>query len=120
MAEGGHKSIGWVVVASAILVALFGWGFMAGVYANDVEGYRVQGVREGYRRPRVNVVGGLAAFVWTGIREIPNAPSVLSYIFTKRLWMPITVLVVEGGVLAAGFGMKKLEKSLEGPPRRRR
>lgn len=120
MSENGHKSIGWVVVALAITVALFGWGFMAGVYANDVEGYRVQGIREGYRRPRVSIIAGLAAFVWTGVREIPNAPAVLSYNFTKRLWLPITLLVVEGGVVAAGYGMKKLEQSLEGPKRRRR
>jgi len=116
----GQKSIGWVVVALAITVAVFGWGFMAGVYANDVEGYRVEAGQSYRGRPRVSIVAGLAAFVATGVREIPNVASVLSYNFSNRLWLPIGILVAEGGVLAAGYGMKKLEQSLEGPPKRRR
>ena len=119
MAKSGQKSIVWVAGALAVVVAVFGWCLMAGIYASDVEGYRVESGRR-YSRPRVNVLGGIAAFFWNGVREIPNAPAVLSYNFTQRLWLPITILVVEGGVVAAGVGMKKLEDSLEGPRRRRR
>jgi len=124
MNEG--KSVNWVIAASMIVIALFGWGYMAGVYATDVEEFRPD-VPQGtdYRgRRRISAIGaavsGIYHFVKNGMQQIPNAPAVISYNFSHKLWLPITIGIFELAAIGGGFGMKRLEQNLNAPPRHRR
>ena len=115
------KSIWWVVGAGMLLVLAIGWGVMASAYVTDVEGVRpaVEGGRVGRGGPRAiaSLAGG---FVSNAFRKVPDAPAVLSYGLTETVWIPVTICLVEGLIVACGFGMKLVEKNLAGPPTRRR
>lgn len=63
---------------------------------------------------------GIAQFVATAFSEMPNLPGVISWHTTQRLWLLILMALVPVGVIAGGFGMKRLEQALEGPPKRGR
>lgn len=119
------KSVKWVIGAVMILIALFGWGYMAGVYATNVEQFHADLPRRtsyrGYQARVTRAVdSGMWHFVSNGLRQIPNAPEVISYNFAKQIWLPITIGLLELAAVGGGFGMKRLEQSLNAPPRRRR
>jgi hypothetical protein len=59
-------------------------------------------------------------FVATAFSELPNFPVVISWHATQRLWLLILTALVPVAVIGGGFGMKQLEQSLEGPPKRKR
>ncbi len=93
--EGG-KSVGFVVVGLAAIVAYGGWAFLAAeFFQNDP------------RSP-----GGKADFWGNSIEQLSNFASVISYGMRERLWMLILVGVLEVGVIVLWVVMKKLEKEL--------
>lgn len=119
-----EASLGWVVGALAVVVALFGWGFLAGSYAGSQatpmsemssEELKELNTRTPLRAKRAS----MAMFVTNAIEQLPNMGSVISWHFTNRIWLPILILVAELGVLGGGIIMKKVESSLAQPARRR-
>ena len=123
MAEEG-KSIRWIVIVSMIFVAYLGWGFMAGSYAEigatalpEVGNLRI---RRGRGMGIALLISAVVSFVVTSITELPNFFSVISFHMSNRIWLPILFIVLEGLVLAGGYGLQKLEENLEKPRHRRK
>lgn len=124
MEESG-KSLNWIIAVLMIAIATFGWGFLAGSYtgsqssglsgmtAEERQNMDVRGLGEARREAK-------GAFVANAIAQLPNLPSVISWHFSNRIWLPILILLLEVGALVGGFGMKRLEKQLEQPKSRRR
>jgi hypothetical protein len=91
-----NKSVGWVAVLLALVVAYFGWGFLAADYfQNDPNG-----------------AGGKTDFWVNTIEQLPNLPSVMSHAFQNRLWLIGVIVVAEVGVLILWGVMRKLEREL--------
>lgn len=124
MSESG-KSLNWVIAALAIAVAAFGWGFLAGSYAGahakPMSEMNEQELKEfsegGILRTRKE---NFATFIQIGCEQLPNLPAVIAWHFSNRIWLPILVVLLEVGVFAAGYGMKRVEQQLEQPRHRRR
>ncbi len=115
MNEG--KSINWVIGALVVVIALFGWGYMAGLYATNVEEFQADPSR---RLGQTRRGAAMGEFIGNGFRQIPNAPAVLSSNFSKQLWLPIVIVVLEAGAIGGGFVMKRVEQNLNAPVRQRR
>ncbi len=115
------KSIRWIVIASVILVAYLGWGFMAGSYAENshVGGVIVVSTR-GSLSGGSMMLSAVFSFVATSVMELPNFFRVISWHFSNRIWLPIVFIILEVLVVAGGYGLKKLEEQLESPRNRRR
>jgi hypothetical protein len=122
MAERG-LSIRWVVIASMLLIALFGWGFMAGSFA----GAMAKPYSE-WTQADLDAADSLrnlpnkdnrVAFVSTAIAQLPNLPTVVSWHFRNRIWLPLLIVALEVGVLMGGVALKRVEKDLHMPRRRR-
>ena len=118
------RSITWVVKISVILVAYLGWGFMAGSYAGTLGGGAViiRPDNVGSLRYRALDVLGSAvlSFVITSIMQLPSFFSVIGWHFSNRIWLPILFVTLEVAVIAGGFGLKRLEQSLDGEKKKRR
>jgi len=120
-----EKSITWVVAALMIAVAVLGWGFLAGSYVgahtpklseaspDQLSGSDAPRPLRLKRQVKVQFIGNALA-------QLPNLPSVIAWHFSNRIWLPITILVLEGLVLAGSFKMKSLEKELTKPYRPKR
>ena len=122
------KPVIWVVAMAAVLVAAFGWAFMAAGYAHSVEGWRSGGVAEAEFHGRLRVrrgsmqresVRAMADFVHNAFRQLPKMPAVIGHSVSNRLWLPLLFVVLEGGVIGGGWWMYRLEKELRRPPRRK-
>ena len=129
MAEG-EKSITWIVTAVMVVIALFGWGFLAGSYDGahaevldelpaDVQ--RDSNIRL-TRRPSVVTVAVAAAikFTYTALAQMPNLPSVIAWHFSNRVWLPLTIVLLEVLAFLGGFSLKYLESQLSQPYHRNR
>jgi hypothetical protein len=126
----GEKSITWIVAAVMLVIAGFGWGFLAGSY----DGAHSQQFREMSppvrpdsdirvtRRPGVVTVAVAAAikFTYTAFAQLPNLPSVIVWHFSNRVWLPLTIVVLEILAVVGGYSLKTLESKLAQPYRRRR
>ncbi len=124
MAES-EKSLNWVIGAVMVLIAAFGWGFLAGSYsgaqrtgisemsAGELQSLDTRGLGEARREAK-------GAFIANAIDQLPNMPAVISWHFSNRIWLPILILMLEVGVVLGGIGAKRLEKQLEQPKSRRR
>lgn len=119
-----EASLGWVVGALAGLVALFGWGFLAGSYAgahatpmSEMSSEELQELNT--RTPGRAGRASMTRFVSNAIEQLPNMGSVIGWHFTNRIWLPILILVAELSVLGGGIIMKKVERNLSQPTRRR-
>ncbi|MCA9092636.1 MAG: hypothetical protein KDA68_04065 [Planctomycetaceae bacterium] len=116
-----------VVVLMMIVVGVFGWCFMAKQYSNELKARENEGRPEQIplavtrrRRGLGMMIGAIVDLTVTGITQIPNLEGVLSFNFTKRLWLPVSVIVVEGLLVGVGFGLKHVEEQLEDPPKRKK
>jgi hypothetical protein len=93
-----NKSVGWTVSTLALLVAYFGWGFLAADYfQNDP----TQGPGE-------------TSFWWNSVAQLPNLPAVLSHGFHQRFWLVALIVLLEVGVLVLWGVLKKMERELWG------
>lgn len=123
MAEG-EKSIAWIVVSAALLVVVFGWGFLAGSYAgaharpmsemseHELETLEIRGVSRA--RGAAPVV-----FLENAIDQLPNFVTVVSWHFANRVWLPILIGLAMAGVVGGGLALKKVEQNLSQPRRKR-
>lgn len=124
MAEG-EKSLTWIIVMIMICIALFGWGFLAGSYdgahAPNLSDGGPPGDHEGIdaRTVRNPAAAGIGKFIGNAIGQLPNMPTVISWHMSNRIWLPITIIALEGCTLLGAIVLKRVEKSLETPRRRR-
>ncbi len=89
------KSVGWVAVMLGLLVAYFGWGFLAADYFQH------------------DPTGASDANFWVNsLTQLPNAPAVLSYGLRERMWIVGLVVGLEVGVFILWAVLKKLAKEL--------
>ena len=123
MAESG-KSITWIVVAAAIFVLLFGWGFLAGSYAgahttsvSELSHEKLQSIDPALLRRADR--GAISSFIGNSIEELPNVGAVISWHLTHRIWLPILIALALIGVLAGGVVLHKLEQKLSRPRKKR-
>jgi hypothetical protein len=116
-AKDESKSIAWTVGALALAVALFGWGFMAGFYAADLEGFR-PGFAHGDRAIPPRRGRGIGGFVANGVRQIPNAPAVLSHNLRNHAWVPGLIVMLEAAAIGGGLLLKGVEARLDARTRR--
>lgn len=119
-----QASLGWVVGALAVVVALFGWGFLAGSYvgahATPMSEMSPEELKElNTRTPLRAKRASMSTFVSNAVEQLPNMGGVISWHFTNRIWLPILILAAELGVLGGGIIMKRVESSLAQPTRRR-
>jgi hypothetical protein len=119
-----QKSLTWVIAVLMGGVLVFGWGFLAGSYAGaHAKPYSEfsEAEREAFDGSDLNRAqrGSLSGFIKTGIAQLPNLPAVIGWHFSNRIWLPIWILVVEAGVFCGGLALKRMEKQLEQPRRRR-
>jgi len=128
MAED-EKSLTWVVVRVMSGIAVFGWGFLAGSYdgthyskLSEMSAAELEDVdtrsRRSWRGRRDFVGEAVYIFVGNAIQQLPNLPTVISWHITNRIWLPITIVVLEVGALLGASSMKKLESALKKPKRR--
>jgi uncharacterized membrane protein len=106
-----ERSIAWIVVSVAILVAVFGWGFLAGSYAGahakpmsemsdaELEALDLRGVSTASRAAPV-------VFLENAIEQLPNFVTVVSWHFANRIWLPILIGLAMAGVVGGGFALK--------------
>ncbi len=119
-----EASLGWVVGGLAVVVALFGWGFLAGSYvgahATPMSEMSSEELKElNTLTPLRAKRASMSTFVTNAVEQLPNIGSVIGWHFTNRIWLPILILVAELGVLGGGIIMKKVESNLAQPTRRR-
>ena len=121
----GEKSIAWIVVSAAMLVAVFGWGFLAGSYAgahakpmSEMSDDELEAL-ELRRLPTARRTGP-AVFLENAIEQLPNFVTVVSWHFANRIWLPILIGLAMAGVVGGGFALKKVEQNLSQPRRKRR
>ena len=92
-----------------IAIALLGWAFFAAAYAHAEQDW---GSGAGRRALRV--------FFANAIQQVPNMGAVLSFVFTKRLWLVGIVAGLEGLAVLLGWKMRSLEREMATPRHRRR
>jgi hypothetical protein len=131
MAES-EKSISWIVTAVMIVIAIFGWGFLAGSYdgahsemqysdgQTEFEGLPVRARRPGRWSVVAGAINAGIYFTATSFKQLPNFFSVISWHLTNRIWLPGIILVLEAGAFVGGLALTSLEKKLAQPYRRRR
>jgi len=109
MHEGEEELPVWYVTLFLMLfVAWLAWAFAAAGYATEQEGLSPFGRRL------------FRLFVWNAVAKLPDLPAVLSYTFKEKLWMPITLAVVEVLVVLLGVVLKVVEKQMVSTKKRRR
>jgi len=146
MAES-EKSITWVVTAAMILIALFGWCFLAGSYNGAYNGElrNLEEITEDmsdeelsefvnslseeklkeYRdvtivtTDRPSPRSGIMMFVVTAAVQLPNFLTVIGWHFTNRIWLPIVIIGLELLIFLVGLKMKSIENEMAQPYRRK-
>lgn len=132
-----EKSITWIVTAVMIVVAVFGWGFLAGSYAgahtetqfsegrigapagpNDQEIHLAR--RPGRGSVIAVAVAAAITFTFTAVQQLPNFFSVMLWHLSNRIWLPGIIVGLEVLVFIGGFFLKSLERQLAQPYRKRR
>lgn len=117
-----EKSVTWVIAMIMILIAAFGWAFMAAGYAHSEKGWRNEGAAAPEKSSSIRRASraAFADFVVNAFRQLPELPSVLSFNLKNRWWLPALIVGLEVLAVFGGIKMKSLERELSGPPRRRR
>lgn len=120
--EEENKSVVWVIATVMVLIAGFGWGFMAGSYvgANSTPLSELsEAEREDIntRTPRRAIRGGMGYFIGNAIGQLPNMPAVISWHLSNRIWLPALIVLLEVGAAIGGWKMKQLEQELSKPYR---
>ncbi|WP_165250863.1 hypothetical protein [Paludisphaera soli] len=96
MSDESGKSVGWVAAMLALLVAYFGWAFLAADYfQHDPTGDAEK-----------------ANFWINSVAQLPNLPAVLGYGFRERFWIVGLVAGLEAVVFVLWLILRKLEKEL--------
>lgn len=116
-------SVGTMTLWLAIVVALLGWGFAAGLYASGYEAPvlpgRIRGRGAAAAGGIMLLVQGVATFVYNAFAQIPNFFAVVGDTFRNRLWFVIVFVLLEAAVLLGGWQIGRLERHMEEQQRRR-
>jgi hypothetical protein len=118
MSDDGSLPIGLVVVLAALVIAAFGWGFLAAGYAHAQEGWRDDAGDQPHALSRVSRARAFWDFVWNGITHLPQLPTVILWNIQNRFWLIGVILGLEACVLVGGSVMKRVERELQTPRRR--
>ncbi|QDT34596.1 hypothetical protein [Thalassoglobus polymorphus] len=116
-------SITQVVIGIMIVIAVMGWGAMASSY---VGAHSVVSFDETSRprMTRISAIGilirALIEFVIIAVQQLPNLFSVIGWHLGNRIWLPSTIIALEGAALFFGFGLKSMEGHLDDPYARHR
>jgi hypothetical protein len=117
-----------VYVALCITLCLYGWGLMAGRYAEDFEGWipGVVRVLEPEQDDPPEMVRVLiyrkkipVDYLKNAVAKIPRAPQVLWYGFTEVWHIPLGIAVVMALLGGAVYGASLLQKKHEAEDRQR-
>ncbi len=123
---------GWSLwkVYAALVVFIFaaGWTEMAAEYARHTEEWTPAMVEmaedELATRARLgrSVVGSavtsLGSYLWNGVTQFGSFPQVIYHGFTHKLWLPITVIIVQVVCFFGVVGASMLEKKHAAEERR--
>jgi hypothetical protein len=117
-----EKSLGWVAGMLALVVAYFGWGFLAADYfQNDPSGepgktsFWVDSIMQRLPYPFDAAVAGprrKTSFWVNSITQLPNCLSVLDHAYRNRFWVIVLFGVLAVGVLILWGILRKLEREL--------
>lgn len=124
--EESELPIGCVVVAVMVVIALFGWGFMAGMYtAAHIKKMSEMSAEELEEFADTSVIDTVKnedkiRFLLNALDQLPNAPTVIAWNFANHIWLPLTILLLELLAIFGGRKLKSLEKQLAKPYKRRR
>ncbi|GAB4138043.1 MAG: hypothetical protein Tsb009_05930 [Planctomycetaceae bacterium] len=113
-----EKSILWVVLVSMCVIAVFGWGFLAGSYDGA---HAVPHSEQDVKNPSPDssrVVSSRYAFFSNAVEYLPQFPTVISWNFSHRAWLPILIVALEILTLFGGIFLKRLERQLTQPSRK--
>lgn len=98
-----------------VAIAVFGWGFLAasydGAHAPPLNERDPQEIR--FRRARSH-------FIANAVEQLPNLPTVITWHLSNRIWLPLLLLGLEVAAVAGGFVLKRVEKELDQPTRRKK
>jgi len=108
--------LGLVMIGVMLIVLAFFWCCAASGYATEIEGQTIGRVSG----PRQMGIAALAFFLLNGLAKLASLPAVVSFTLTRQWWIVIGLLVVEALVLIGFVGIKAVERSLEGPPKKKR
>lgn len=124
-----NKSLLWMVAMVALVIALFGWAFLAAGYAHHAEGWRqggaetadeIGGSSSGRRGATTSVrrvaSRAFADFVMNAFRQVPNFPQVIAHNLQHRLWLVGLLVGLEGLVIFGGWKLRHLDRELAGHP----
>ena len=102
MAEGPSDGFGikHMVAAPVVLALLLGWGAMANAYVGEGGSGYVPG---GSRRAGGFFAAAIVAFVVNAFTQLGDIGGVLSYIFSRRIGIPIIIAVAIALILGFGF-----------------
>lgn len=96
----------WIGVIS--IIAAFFWCCAASAYAYDIEGQRMNGIRN----PRAFGTKALIFALSNGLMQLPNLTAVVSHSFRQQIWIPMAFLATEGLAVAGYFVVLLVDKNL--------
>jgi hypothetical protein len=111
-------SIKAVVIAVMVLIAVLGWGFLAGSYDGAHSGKFSEGTSGDDSRLSSHVNSDKARFFVNAIEQLPRFGTVISWNFYHRIWLPAIVVALEVLTLLGGLYMKRVERELSQDRRR--
>lgn len=115
--ESASLSVKQTVGCLFVAASFFAWGVLAASYVGGTSpGSMGAGTGTGFG----DKYAGVIMFIIVAVVEIPELFTVISWHAAHRLWLLIAMAAMPVGVIALGFGMQRLERQLEGPPKRRR
>jgi hypothetical protein len=128
MSSDSDKSITWIVTAVMIVIAVFGWGFLAGSYVGahpverkiQVPTANVSDIRVGRESVITVGIAASAVFIYTAVTQLPNFFTVILWHLTDRIWLLVLLLLLEVLAVAGGWSLRQLEQQLAKPYQPRR
>ena len=116
MEESGN-SITVIVLLVMVVIAGFGWGFLAGSYTGaHAPAYSERSPDElGEPPEHFSKRNSQRRFFANAIEQLPNMPTVIWWNFSHRLWLPLLIGGLEVAAVIGGLVLKKVEKNLSQP-----
>lgn len=120
MAANPNWSVKRIVVLLMLVIAGIGWLVFSADYARAVEGWKPPVVKaepgsRGSGKALVDAVLGATSSIENAVRQVPNAPAVVYFSVTKRIWTVVGFLIIESLPIAFGMGLTRLGTELDKP-----
>lgn len=122
--DKNDKSVTSVVIGLIIVILITGWGCMATSYEAAQAASLSEAQENGDIPTRAgalfSLMRSLVVFANTAIDQIPNMFGVIGWHLQNRIWLPIATLLIAGGAIFFGFGLKMMEGVAEDPYQKHR